>query len=210
MENLQIWNKLKDVPKEAQKTISSGDLKGMTDIKPQWRLKVMTEVFGPAGVGWYYEIINKSIEEGNNGEKCGFVDINLYYKLDGEWSKPIPGTGGNSFVQFFNQKKYYKTSDEVFKMALTDALSVAMKAIGVGATIYMGQNSGAKYTSPSAANVVEAKVEKEQKNQAKPTMPDSSIPKAVESIKKGEVTIAQIEQKYTLTEAQKKQLTSHS
>jgi hypothetical protein len=149
-DNLEIWDKLKEVPKEYQKTIQNGDLKGMTDIKPQWRYKIMTEQFGAVGFGWYYDVIEKRIEEGNNQEKCGFVDINLFYKVNDEWSKPVFGTGGSSFVQFFSGKKYYKTSDEVFKMALTDALSVAMSRIGVGASVYLGENDGAKYSKPSS------------------------------------------------------------
>lgn len=141
-DNLEIWNKLKDVPKEAQKNITGGRLKGMTDIKPQWRYKVMTETFGPVGFGWYYEITNKEIIEGANGEKSGFVDVKLFVKNGDDWSMPIEGTGGSSFVA--NEKHGAYTSDEVFKMALTDALSVAMAKIGVGATIYMGK--GGKYT----------------------------------------------------------------
>ena len=31
-------------------------------------------------------------------KKVAFVMINLYVKVDGEWSKPIVGTGGSSFV----------------------------------------------------------------------------------------------------------------
>ena len=36
-------------------------------------------------------------------------------------------------------------SDEAFKMALTDALSVALKMIGVAADIYLGLFDGSKY-----------------------------------------------------------------
>ena len=40
-------------------------------------------------------------------------------------------------------------SDEAFKMSLTDALSVAMKMLGVGANIYSGGNDYGKDTAPS-------------------------------------------------------------
>ena len=36
-------------------------------------------------------------------------------------------------------------NDEAYKMAETDALSVAMKALGVGANIYSGMSDGSKY-----------------------------------------------------------------
>ena len=43
------------------------------------------------------------------------------------------------------ESKGLHTSDEGFKMALTDALGVAMGKIGVAADIYMGQWDGSKY-----------------------------------------------------------------
>ena len=134
MENLSLYNKLAEVPVDAQKLIAAGRLKGMTDINPMWRIKALTEQFGPVGIGWKYEITEKRIIEGADGAMCAFVDINLYYKYDGEWSEAIPGTGGSSFVALETKGKY--TSDECFKMALTDAISVAGKALGVGADVY--------------------------------------------------------------------------
>lgn len=134
MNNLRVYEAVRVVPPEAKKTIGGGRLKGMTDINPMWRIKVLTEQFGPAGQGWYYEITEQKIEEGANGEKVAFVNINLYVKYENEWSKPIQGTGGSSFIA--KESKGLFTSDECFKMALTDAISVACKALGVGANVY--------------------------------------------------------------------------
>lgn len=138
MENLEIYNKLKEVPEEAQKKITGGRLNGMTDIKPMWRIEKLTEVFGICGIGWKTKIKNKEILEGANGEKIAIVDIDLYVKIDGEWSDAIEGTGGSSFVT--NETKGLYTSDECFKMAYTDAISVACKSLGMGANIYWGDS----------------------------------------------------------------------
>ena len=59
MDNLKIYNAVREVPKEAQKSIGGGRLKGMTDINPMWRIKTLTEQFGACGIGWYYEITDK-------------------------------------------------------------------------------------------------------------------------------------------------------
>lgn len=138
MENMEIYNQIKAVPKEAQKPITGGRLKGMTDIKPMWRIQKLTELFGPVGYGWYTEITNKEIIEGANGEKIAIVDINLYINNGDEWSKPITGTGGSSFIT--KESKGLYTSDECFKMAYTDAVSVACKALGMGADVYWGDS----------------------------------------------------------------------
>lgn len=134
MENMDIYNKIRAVPKEAKKTINAGRLRGFTDINAMWRIQKLTETFGPCGIGWYYTIEREWMERGANEEIAAFMDILLYYKQDGEWSKGIPGTGGSSFVA--KESKGLYTSDECYKMALTDAISVAAKAIGMGADVY--------------------------------------------------------------------------
>lgn len=134
MENLEIYNKVRTVPSEAKKSINGGRLKGMTDINPMWRIKVLTEQFGPVGIGWYYEITSQWIEEGANNENVAFTNISLYIKYNNEWSKPIQGTGGSAFIA--KESKGLYTSDECFKMSLTDAISVACKALGIGADVY--------------------------------------------------------------------------
>ena len=143
MANMDIYERVKEVPQDAQKEIQAGRLKGMTDINPMWRIEKLTEVFGTCGIGWYTEITNKWIEEGANGEKCAFVQINLFIKVDGEWSKPIEGVGGSSFIAV--QKGSLYTSDECYKMAYTDAISVACKALGFGANIYWKKKNETKY-----------------------------------------------------------------
>ena len=143
-ENLKIWNLVREVPKEAIKPISGGRLKGMSDINPVWRLKTLTETYGACGVGWKYEIVKKEMTDGAKGEVAAFVDINLYTKNGEEWSAPIPGTGGSMFVA--NEKNGLYTSDEAYKMALTDAISVACKALGMGANVYWA-NDKTKYTN---------------------------------------------------------------
>lgn len=153
MENLEIYNKIKSVPKEAKKTITGGRLSGMTDIKPMWRIEKLTEVFGMCGIGWKAPITNKEIIEGANGEKIAIVDIELFVKVDGKWSEGITGTGGSSFIAKEKQGLY--TSDECFKMAYTDALSVACKSLGMGADVYWGDS---KYdTSKKEATQEDAK-----------------------------------------------------
>lgn len=134
MDNLELYDKVRSVPSEAMKAISAGRLKGMTDINPMWRIKKLTEQFGPCGIGWKYEITNLHLETGAKNEIAAFVEINLYYKMGGEWSAPIPGMGGSMFVA--NENSGLHTSDECFKMALTDAISVAAKALGVAADVY--------------------------------------------------------------------------
>lgn len=144
MNNLKIYEQVRNVPAEAMKEIEAGRLRGMTNIVPMWRIKVLTELFGICGIGWKYEILKKHLEQGANGEIAAFVDINLYVKADDKWSEPIQGTGGSMFVA--KERNGLHTSDEAFKMALTDAISVACKSLGFGANVYWDKDP-TKYDS---------------------------------------------------------------
>ena len=143
---LDLYNKVREVPKEAQKTIGGGRLKGMTDINPMWRIKTLTEQFGICGIGWYTEVIDQWIEtpaSDSTGEQVANVKIALYIKVNGEWSKPIVGVGGAMFVT--KEKMGLYVDDEAFKKAYTDAISVACKALGIGADVYWSSDR-TKYT----------------------------------------------------------------
>lgn len=134
MEKLEFYNKVRAVPIEAQKKITGGNINGFTDINPMWRIKTLTEHFGMCGIGWYPEIVKQWLETGSDGRTAAFCNINLYIKVDDEWSKAINGTGGSMFTDVY--KSGAKTSDECYKMAYTDALSVCCKLLGIGADIY--------------------------------------------------------------------------
>lgn len=143
MSNLSLYNRFREVPQEAKKTIKGGKLNGFTDINPMWRIKKLTEEFGECGFGWYYEIAEKW-KEACGQEVAVFVKINLYIKRNNEWSAPIMGVGGSKMVQLFKGGEVVDFSDEAYKMALTDAISIACKALGMGADVYFA-NDRTKY-----------------------------------------------------------------
>ena len=161
-DNMKVWNALKTPPPAALKKIEGGRLKGMTDISPQWRYKAMTEEFGPCGIGWKYEVVRTWQEAGSEDQVFAFAEIKLFVSLslpiekvnpdtayvtwEPAWSEPIPGIGGSMLIA--KEKAGLHSSDEAYKMAITDALSVAMKMIGVGADVYMGMVDG-KHTPPA-------------------------------------------------------------
>lgn len=153
MEKLDLYNRIKDVPLEAQKSIAGGRLSGMTDINPMWRIKKLTEIFGACGVGWktqnvtfdYYpiEIPPKTPEGTSNKEIICFCRLELLYKTEsGEWSEPLQGFGGSMLAAM--EKSGLHTNDECQKMAYTDAIGVAGKALGLGGAVYW-QNDRTKY-----------------------------------------------------------------
>jgi len=144
---MKHWNSFNQPPVTALKKIEAGRMKGKSDINPQWRYKAMTEEFGTVGVGWKFTIDKMWTETAANNEVMAFVNVSVFVKEDGQWSDAIPGTGGSTLI--VSEKNGMYNDDDAFKKATTDALSTAMKLLGVAADIYMGVWDGAKYRETS-------------------------------------------------------------
>ncbi len=156
MENMDLYSRFKDVPEEARKPIEAGRLKGFTDINPMWRIKMLTEAFGPCGVGWIAKPIDmRTVQDNGKGEVALFIDIELTYKIPGTetWSQPIFGTGGSKLLSMERNGLYF--DDEAYKKAYTDAISVACKALGIGADVYWNCDSD-KYIDPKKDNAIQS------------------------------------------------------
>lgn len=146
MENLKFYEAGAEVPANAKKAITGGDLNGKTDINPMWRIKKLTEMFGPVGLGWKIAVERLWLEDRLGDEVIANAAITLQVKyngIDGEWSDHIPGVGGNKALK--KDKRGEVCNDEAYKMALTDAISVACKLIGIGANVYW-EKDATKYT----------------------------------------------------------------
>ena len=159
--NMRFWDQIKKPPADALKPITGGRMSGKTDINPQWRIQAMTELFGPIGIGWTYRIVRTWTEQGRlvpkkpnelteQHEIVACAEVALKYNYDapkGEgnadgrrWTEEIPGLGGHMLV--VSESSGFHTNDECYKMAITDALSVAMKQLGMAADIYRGLFDG--------------------------------------------------------------------
>jgi hypothetical protein len=192
-DNLRLYDKFRKVPEEAKKPIEAGRLKGMTDINPMYRIKALTEQFGPCGIGWWYVIKDKHIERMDDGQVAAFVDIDLYYELEGKQSYAIPGTGGSMLVA--QERNGLHVSDECYKMALTDAISVACKSLGIGADVYW-QKDRTKYSDVHDEPVKQA--EKKAVEQKKTDTATHSKRGLIEAYcTKHKLTMAEMQASYT-------------
>lgn len=151
--NMRIFDQVRSVPKDALRPIEGGPLKGKSDINPVWRIQKLTELFGPAGIGWKIEQLSRWTEKTESGETAVFCEVNLYVRTEsGEWSEPVFGQGGNMLVrrstEWVNGQpvQAFHIDDEAFKKAYTDAISVACKALGFAADVYYAQDE-TKYGS---------------------------------------------------------------
>lgn len=187
---MKFYEKFRSVPTEACKDIGAGKLKGFTDINPMWRIKMLTDQFGPCGFGWYIEEAKYWTESvGNEIAVLCEVKLKVKHPESGEWSAPIIGIGGSKLA---GKGKGEGIDDEAHKMAYTDAISISCKNLGMAADIYY-KNDRTKYNTivdaPKAKASAPAKEEKpaqtteEKPVKQKPTF-DSSHPKWQEALDK--------------------------
>jgi len=150
MEAAKIYEALSRPPQTALRQINAGNLKGKTDINPQWRYEIMTKTFGLVGIGWKYEVQKLWTETGASGEILAFAQVAVYVRDPDtkEWSDAIVGIGGSKLINKFS--KGLESNDEGYKMAVTDAFSTSLKMIGVAADIYAGRWDGSKYKDDDA------------------------------------------------------------
>lgn len=149
MSYMRIYDRVRSCPDEAIKPILGGKLKGKSDINPMWRIKRLTELFGPCGEGWKTTNEKFWTTPGAGGEVIAWCSIELWWWDNdaGGWSDPVFGIGGAMMVE--TQKGSLVTNDDAFKMAYTDAISVACKALGFAADVYWQQDR-TKYDAPLA------------------------------------------------------------
>ena len=164
MNNLEYYNNWAACPQEAQRPIAAGKLKGKTDINPMWRIKMLTAQFGPCGYGWTTRITEHWVER-DNGESVAWIRLELRVRINGEWTEPIEGVGGSKQC---GKGQGDGINDEAFKMAETDALSVACKKLGMAADIYWSSDR-TKY-NPGAAAAQEKPVKRMQTEKTKPAV----------------------------------------
>lgn len=154
MDKMTIYEQCREVPKDAKNPIAAGRLKGKTDINPMWRIKKLTELFGPAGIGWKFDPPVFEEKQGAKGEVMVHCFTCLYIRqdVDQAWSAPIPGIGGSTLITM--ERDGLRTDDDAYKKAYTDAQSVACKALGIGADVYWNADKTKYDPLPAAPALV--------------------------------------------------------
>ncbi|CDM57641.1 putative conserved protein [Rhizobium favelukesii] len=160
-----LWDKLgKTDPAHTKQFKRGGGFSG-TAIKPMWSYRRMTEEFGSCGEGWGINEPSFQVVPGDNKEVLVYCTVSVWYESA---SKTVYGVGGDKIVTHIKANDQYKrperweNDDEAFKKAYTDAVTNALKMIGVGADVHMGMFDDSKYV-----NTVAKEFEDEKKGGAK-------------------------------------------
>lgn len=177
-DNTRYWDKLGKTDPTHTKAFKRGGGFTGTAIKPMWSYKRMTEEFGPCGEGWGVGEPSFQVVPGENKEVLVYCTASIWYT---DPSNVVYGVGGDKVVTYikaneqFKRPERWESDDEAFKKAYTDAITNALKMIGVGADVHMGMFDDNKYVNSVANEFAEEAKEKSRKPAPKPAEPDPKV-----------------------------------
>ena len=137
--NLDLWNRFADIDPKFTKPITGKPYRG-TSPNPQHIIQCLTEMFGPVGVGFGWEVMQDGFQP--------LGDEVLHWCRIRFWHGAGPG-----FEAYGQTKAYMKTKngfmadEDAPKKSLTDAITKAASQIGVAANIFLGRWDDNKYVA---------------------------------------------------------------
>lgn len=150
--NMAIWDQVKETDASA---IKQGDFQGrqLTSINGIYVIKKATEIWGPIGKGWGYEISEERFDNAKpvylNGEIQGHeivhtIKLKLWY-MDGGEKYHLENYGHTPFVYWSFTYKSFNTDFDFAKKSLTDAVKKCLSFLGFSADVYGGQFDDEQY-----------------------------------------------------------------
>lgn len=171
-DNLKIWRTVMRTDPRYTKDLAGAGFEG-TSINAEYMVMRATEIFGPVGTGWGYEVLEDRMLPGapmseSVWENNKFIRNVVLRDADGSliteqnhsikikfWYRTDAGTRGE--VESYGATKYlYKTKTgimcdgEAQKKSLTDAIKKALSLLGFSADVWLGLYDQAEYKQENA------------------------------------------------------------
>ena len=192
--NMGIWDQLSKTDPKYTKSFGKFG-KTLTTTDPMYQIMKMTDMFGPVGEGWTYDV------KYNYADMCIFAELKIGWRNN--INEPFNWYGPVCAVNPLYQKD--KLDDEAPKKAMTDALTKAFSHLGVSADVFLGMFDDNKYVeelknhfAPKESNA------KADDNTTQDQIDDSSID--IEDIKERFATATHVPKLKYLKDAYKEQI----
>ena len=141
MENLTLWDQFADIDPAYTKPITGKPYRG-TSPNPQYIIKCLTEMFGPVGQGFGWDIVAEDFTP-LGGETLHWCRIKFWHT-----------DRDNTFDHYGQTKACYTThggkvivDEDAPKKSLTDAITKAASQIGIASNIFLGRWDDNKYVA---------------------------------------------------------------
>ena len=145
--NIELWESVAETNPKYTKSFDRRGFKGVS-VNPTWLYKKMTEIFGPVGMGWGWEIKEEQVLDGHfineqTRARIHCVRVYVWYK-QGEEKYHTPCQFGQTTLVGINKNGLF-TDEEAPKKSVTDAVTKCLSTLGFCADIFMGQYDDVKY-----------------------------------------------------------------
>lgn len=176
-DNLRHWTRFEDIDPKFTKPITGKAYKG-TSPNPQYVIKCLTEIFGPVGEGFGWEVLAEDFT--HLGEEV------LHWCRISFWHTDR----ANVFQAYGQTKALAKTSnglkadEDAPKKSLTDAIIKAASHVGIAANIFLGRWDDQSHVE--AVNAEYRAEERREKAAAAPKPDDSAVQEAVDCFAKAD------------------------
>lgn len=169
--NMMIWDRVEKTDTRFTKDAKVGGQQ-ITSLNGTAMIMKATEVFGPAGIGFGWNVAEERFDKGaemfsGDGDKrvsLGFelnhtIKIVFWFKLDGERGE-IEQYGCTPYLY---KSKYGTTTDgEAPKKSLTDAIKKSLSMLGFSADVFLGMFDDHNYVQQlQAEQAIELAEDKE-------------------------------------------------
>ncbi|WP_272537764.1 hypothetical protein [Providencia sp. PROV193] len=168
--HLNIWKQVQRTDSRFTKPLDGVGYTG-TSINSTYMFMRATEIFGPIGEGWGYEIIEEKMIDGKplvepvldahhkqvamrflrdgDGtllfEQNHSIKIRFWYIIEGETRGEFESYGATPYR--YQTKQGIRTDSEVIKKSLTDSIKKALSMLGFSSDVFMGMHDNPEYVA---------------------------------------------------------------
>lgn len=146
-QNMRIWNLVSTTDTKYTKDAKVGG-QNITSLNGTAMIMKATEVFGPAGFGFGWTVLEERFDKGaeifvGEGEKRASLGFELNHTVKIMFWAEIDGKRGEfeqyGCTQYLYKSKYGTTTDgEAPKKSLTDAIKKSLSMLGFSADVFLG------------------------------------------------------------------------
>lgn len=167
--NMRIWEQVDKTAPSATKKAKVGG-QDITSLNGTAMIMKATEIFGPVGIGFGWEVIEERFDKGppimageGGAVQIGqnlqhTVRIKFWFKQDGERGE----FESYGCTPFSYKSTYGVTTDGEAKKSLTDAIKKALSMLGFSADVYLGLFDDANYVEQRKDEELVEKAEDKQ------------------------------------------------
>ncbi|MFP2239919.1 exodeoxyribonuclease VIII [Pseudescherichia vulneris] len=171
-DNMEIWRRVMRTDPRYTKDLAGAGFEG-TSINAEYMVMRATEIFGPIGTGWGFEVMedrmlpgapmseaiyedkkfvgNRLLRDGDGTlitEENHSIKIKFWYAIEGDIRGEVEAYGATKYL--YKTKHGITCDGEAQKKSLTDAIKKALSLLGFSADVWLGLYDKAEYKQENA------------------------------------------------------------